>query len=122
MRSARLGRRGIARACKGKQPPAAIGLHGVAELNRPGVGDADHRRGMKAHADRQALGEMLMRRLAGQQGRAIARRRAGGVAAVLDEIALRLGGIGALSTSAMTSRPFAIEVDQLLGDGLTLAE
>jgi hypothetical protein len=32
----------------------------VAEVNRLRVRDADDRRGMKTHADRQPLGQMLM--------------------------------------------------------------
>ena len=54
---------GIPRARKGEDAPAAVRLDRVAEVNRLRVRDADDRRGMKAHADRQPLGQMLMGRL-----------------------------------------------------------
>ncbi len=48
---------------KGEDAEAAVRLDHVAELNGLRIGDADNRRGMKAHADREPFGEMLMRRL-----------------------------------------------------------
>src|SRR5437868_6854590 len=56
---------GIAGASKRKDPEAAIGLHDVAEMNGFRVGDANDRRGVKARADRQALGEALPARFSG---------------------------------------------------------
>ena len=63
------GRGGILRAGKREDAPAAVRLDRVAEVNRLGVRDADDRRGMKAHADRQPLGQMLIGRLAGEERR-----------------------------------------------------
>ena len=117
-----VGRGGIFRAGKGEDAPAAVRLDRVAEVNRLGVRQTDDRRGMKAHADRQPLGQMLMGRLAGEDRRAVVGRRSRRVAPVPDEIALRLGRIEPFRFSISTSEdlgPFAIEVDQLLGDGLT---
>ena len=91
------GRGGILRAGKREDAPAAVGLDRVAEVNRLGVRDANDRRGMKPHADRQPFGEMLIGRLAGEQRGAVARRGPGGVAPVPDEIALGLGRIEAFA-------------------------
>ena len=124
------GRRGgILRAGKGEEAPAAVGLDRVAEMHRLGVGQADDRRRMEAHADRQALGQMLVRRLAGRWSTAgILVAVPAVIAPVLDEIVLELRridafavGIGAPFGGALSMLgPLAIEVDQLLGDGLAL--
>ena len=58
--------RGVFRAGKGEETPAAIGLDRVAEMDRLGVGEADDRRRMEAHADREARGQVLIGRLAGR--------------------------------------------------------
>ena len=63
-------------------PPRAVGAGGVAELHRLGVGEPDHRRRVEAHPDREALGELLERRVAGDQRRAVAGRDARGEAAL----------------------------------------
>ena len=54
------GRGGIVRTGKREDAPAAVRLDGVAEVNGLGVREADDRRGMKPHADRQPGGQMLM--------------------------------------------------------------
>ncbi len=82
---------------KGQDAPAAIRLDDVAEVDRLGVRETNDRRGMKAHPDRQPLGQMLMRRVGGEQRGAVVRRGARGVAPVPDEIALGLRGIEALA-------------------------
>ena len=41
------------------QAPGAVRVGGVAELDRLGVGQADDRRGVEAHPDREALREVL---------------------------------------------------------------
>src|SRR5581483_12463222 len=74
---------------------------------------------MEALADQEALGKMLMTRLAGEKRRSIMRGRARGVAAILDKIALGLLGIGALGRCEDRG-PFAVEIDQLLRDRLAL--
>ena len=69
---------------------------------------------------------MLMRRLAGEQRRLIARHGACRVTQVLYEVALRRFGVERLAISVRSRRradhlsPLAIEVDELLGDDLTL--
>ena len=60
----------------------------MAEVNRLGVGKTDDRCGMKALADHEPFGEMLMAGLAGQKRRAVMRHCARGVAPVPDEIVL----------------------------------
>src|SRR5271163_1283514 len=117
---------GVRRIGEREYPPPAVRLDGVAEVNRLGVGEADHRRRMKAHADREALGEMLIDRLAGNDRRGVAGFRSGGEARLLDEVSLELRRIhafvaveGIFRRRAEHSGPLAIEVDQLLGDALT---
>ena len=44
------------------EAPGAVGPGDVAELHRLGVGEPDDRRGVEAHPDREALGEVLVRR------------------------------------------------------------
>ena len=93
----------------------------VAEMDRLGIRQPDDRRGMKALADDEALGEMLMEALAGEDRRRVVRRRARGVAAVPDEIVLRLRPDRRPRFSLGGSEnpgPFAIEIDQLLRDRL----
>src|SRR5205085_7188231 len=74
---------------------------------------------MKTHADCQSVGKMPIAWLAGKKRRPIAGRRPGCVASMLHEIALRFGRIEPFARRH-EGGPFAIEVDQLLGDGLTL--
>ena len=112
-----------------EQPEAAVRLDDMPQLDGPGVSEADDRRGMKAHADREPFGEAPPGRLPGQDRRAIAGGRSRCEARLLHEIRLELRGIdpfavrlgGVFRRSAEHSRPLAVEVDQLLGDGLALA-
>jgi hypothetical protein len=66
----------------------------MAELNRPGVGQADDRGRMKTHADRKAFGEVLMGRLAGDDRWGVAGFGSRSEAQVPGEVFLELGGIG----------------------------
>ena len=90
-------RRGILRAGEGEDAPAAVRLDRVAEVNRLGVRQTDDRRRMEAHADHEAFGQMLMRRLGGDERRLVSGRRSRRVASVLDEISLHLGRIDAFA-------------------------
>src|SRR5580658_8992896 len=56
-------RAGIFRVGEQEEPPASVRLDGMTQMNRPGVGEADDRGGMKAHAYREALGKVLISRL-----------------------------------------------------------
>ena len=76
-----------------KRPSA---LTDVAKMNRLGVREPNDRRGVKARADHQALGEMLMVGFGGEERRAVVRRRSRGIVAVPDEIVLGLGRVRAL--------------------------
>jgi len=78
-----VGRRRMRRAGKGEDAPAAVRLDRVAEVKRLGVRQTDDRRGMKAHADRQPLGQMLIGRLAGEDRGTVMGRGSRGVAPVL---------------------------------------
>ena len=92
----------------------------MAEVDGLGIREADHRRGMKALPDDESLCQMLVSVFTGQDRRAVVRRSSRGIAAVLDEIALRLGRVGpaALAMRGGEHRgQFPIEVDQLLGNG-----
>ena len=112
------GRRGgILRAGKGEDAPAAVRLDRVAEVNRLGVGQTDDRRGMKAHADLKTLGQMLMGCLAGEDRGSVTGRGPRRVAPVPHKVALRLGRIEPFARCEQGG-PFAVEVDQFLGDGL----
>src|SRR5215471_17348270 len=93
-----VGRGGIFATCKGKDAKTAIYLADMAELNRLGVGETDHRRGMKARADQEPSRQMLVIGFAADDRPTIMRRRAGGVAPMPDEIALGLGRIGGLAS------------------------
>ena len=85
-----------ARVGKGVDAPRAIGTGRVAELHRLGVGEAHDGRRVEAHADREALGQRLVRRLGGQHGRRrVMRRDAGRVTARLHEVRLKLCGVDA---------------------------
>ena len=57
---ARIGRGRIVAISESEDAPAAIGLDGVSEPHPLGVGEADSRRRVKAHADDEALGQVLM--------------------------------------------------------------
>ena len=119
-----LGAAGSSGAGEGEEAPAAIGLDRVAQVHRLGVGQTDDRRGMEPRADRQPLGQMLMRRLAGEDRRTVTGRRSRGIAPVPDEIVLGSAGSNRLAFRgfcgcAEHAGPLAIEVDQFLGDGLT---
>ena len=46
-----------------EQPEAPVRLDDMPQLDGPGVSEADDRRGMKAHADREPFGEALTGRL-----------------------------------------------------------
>src|SRR4029079_10497577 len=89
----------------------------VGEVNRLGVGQTDDRRGMKAHANLESLGQMLMDRFAGEDRGTITGRGSCGVAPVPHEIILRLDRIEPFARSKHRG-PFAVEGDQLPGDGL----
>ena len=87
--SARMGElaaAGSPAAGKDEDPPASVRLGDVAEMNRLGVREPDDRRGVKAHADRQTLGQMLVVGFGGEERRAVVRRGSRGIAAVPDEI------------------------------------
>src|SRR5262249_23209772 len=71
---------GIAHRRKGEQAKASIRSGDVAEVNRLGVGETDDRRRMKARADNEAFGEMLVDRFTGQDGRTVVRGGSGRVA------------------------------------------
>ena len=106
-------------------PPAPVRLDDVAELHRLGVGETDDRRRMEAHADRESLGQMLMRRLAGEHatGDSGSRcRRCSGRAARSSAASPRGRASAAFlrRSSAKHRGPLAIEVDELLGDRLPL--
>ena len=55
-----VGGRGIASAGKDKNPEAPVRLGDVAKMNRLGIREPNDRRGVKARADHEALGEMLV--------------------------------------------------------------
>ena len=57
---------------EGVEPPAPSARVAVTELHRLGVCEANDRRGVKPHPDRESLGEVLVRRLAGQRRRRVA--------------------------------------------------
>ena len=85
-----------ARVGKGVDAPGAIGTGGMAELHRLGVGEAHDGRRVETHADREALGELLVGRLGGQhRRRRVVRRDAGRVATRLHEVRLKLRRIDA---------------------------
>ncbi len=95
----------------------------MAEVKRLGVGETDHRRGVKARADDESFGQVLAGALAGQERGRVVCRRSRGVASGSDEIVLRLGRIGGAPICMGRGddlSPFAIEIDQLLGDGAAL--
>src|SRR5690242_15205026 len=77
---------------------------------------------MEALANEEAFREMLMRGCAGEDRRWVMRRRARGVAAMPDEIVLRLHRIGAadFGCRGQNPGPFTIEIDQLLRHRLPL--
>ena len=105
------GRRGgVFRGGEGEYPPAAVRLDGVTEMNRPGVGETDHRRRMKAHADREALGEMLMGRLARDHRRRVTGFRSRCEARLLDEVFLELRRIDALLSASEGSFGGALNI------------
>jgi hypothetical protein len=54
----------------------------VPELNRPGIGDAQHRRRMEARADHETSGQRLVHGVCADQRRAVLRAHAGGEAAM----------------------------------------
>ena len=109
--------------------PGAVCPGGVAELHRLGIREANHRGRVEALADGEALGKPLVRRLGGQSGRwRVLRRHPGRVAARHDEIALQLRRVDTaglrmrrvLRRRAHDLRPFLVEVDQALRDGVPL--
>jgi ABC transporter substrate binding protein len=95
----------IFRAHKGEDTPPAIRLDDVAEVHWLRVRSPDHRRGMKPHADRQPLREMLPSRLAGEERRLVACRRPRRIAPMLDEITLRFRGMRGLELLLQTASP-----------------
>src|SRR4051812_48695995 len=104
---------------KGKHPKSAIRLDDLAEVNRLGIGDPDDRGGMKALADHEPRRQRLMTRFSGQNRGTVARRRARGITAVPDEIALGRSRIERFAVSLCRRKhrgPFAVELDQFLGD------
>ena len=118
-----------ARVGKRIDAPGAIGARRVAELHRLGVGEAHDRGRVETHADREALGEVLVGRLGGQhRRRRVVRRDAGRVATRLHEVGLELGRIDAaefrvvriLRRRRHDLRPFLVEVDEALGDRVAL--
>jgi hypothetical protein len=65
-------------------------------MHRPGVGQAHDRRRVKAHADREAFRQRLMRCFGGQIGRGwVVRADARGISAGFHEIGLKLRWIDA---------------------------
>ena len=84
---------GIARSGKDVDAQAAVGLADVAEVDGLGVRQADDRRGVKAHADDEPLGQMLMGASPVSSDGRVVRRGPRRVAAVLDEIALERGRV-----------------------------
>src|SRR6267378_2933758 len=90
------GGRGIARAGKDKDPKAPVRLGDVAKVNGFGVREPNDRRGVKARADHQTLGELLVIRFRGKDRWAVVGRRSRGIAAVPDEIVLGFRSIRAL--------------------------
>ena len=72
---------------------------------------------MKAHADRQSLGQVLMGCFASEDRGTVTGRGPRRVAPVPDEVTLRLGRVEPFAR-CQQGGPFAIEVDQLPGDGL----
>ena len=61
----------MVRVGKDEEPPAAVGLNRVAKMDRLSVSETSDRRGVKAHADGEAIGQMLMRRLCRDDRRGI---------------------------------------------------
>ncbi len=120
--NSRVRRCGILGGRKRVDAEAAVGLGGMTEMHRLCIRQPDHRGGMEALADDEALREVLVRATAGKDRRGVMRRGAGGVAAVANEIVLRPGGISAagLGGRGENPGPFAVEIDQLLGDRLAL--
>jgi hypothetical protein len=117
---------GILRIGEGENPPAAVRLNRVAQMNRLGIGQTNDRRRMETHADHEALCQLLMHRFARDDRRLVFGRRSRRVASEPDEIFLDLRRIGAFASCigrrlqgrAQQLGPFPIEVDQFLGDGL----
>src|ERR1700756_3390323 len=92
----------------------------MAEVNRLGVREPDDRRGMKAFSDNESFGQMLVRTFAGQDRPTVVRRGSRSIASVPDEIALGLGRVSPATVFMCRGEqrgPFAIEVDQFLGNG-----
>src|SRR5580700_5084828 len=83
---------------------------------------------MKAHADREAFGKLLMLRRAGKERGPVARFNAGRKPTLPHEIVLKFDGVDAVALRvARVSRrrtehfrEFAIEIDQVLRDCATL--
>ena len=90
-------------------------------MNRLGVREPNDWRGVKTRADHETLGEMLMIRFRGEDGRTVVGRGPRGVAAMPDEIVLGFGCVRALVVALCGGEdlgPFAVEVDQLLRNRL----
>ena len=110
----------IARSRKGEDPKASIRFDDVAEVNRLGVRETDDRRGMKAFSNDESFSQMLVDAFAGQDRWAVMRCGSRRIASVPDEIALGLGSVGPAAFFMCRGEqrsPFAIEVDQFLGNG-----
>ena len=90
----------------------------MSKLHPLGVRHPDHRSGMEAPADRQPAREVLMGVIHRDLGRRIAGLHAGGVPAVLHEVALETVGVFGASRPFRNERcQVAVEIDQLLGLG-----
>src|SRR5262249_45521467 len=101
---------------------AAVRLDGMSEMNGFRVRKADDRRRMEARANRKSTRKLLVAWPARDDRRAVMRCRAGGVAPGPEKKALGFGRVKSPAFALCRVRdrgPFAIEVDQLLGHGLT---
>ncbi len=109
-------------ACSGKRdnPESSIRFDDVAEMDRLAVREPDDRRGMKARADGEPLGQVLVVVFSGQERWGVVGRGTGGITSAPDEIVSRLGRVCRFTVFVRRRehcRPFAVEVDQLLRDG-----
>ena len=79
----------VFRRGKNEEMPAAVSFDRVTQLNRPGICQANDRCGMKAHADPQARGEMLVGRFGGDDRREVSGLGSCREARLLDEVFLK---------------------------------
>src|SRR5664279_2431280 len=75
---------------------------------------------MKAFSNNEAFSQMLVVAFAGQYRRTVVRRGSRRIVPMSDKIALGLGRVGPAAFAICRCeqrRPFAIEIDQFLGNG-----